>query len=530
MSGSPRDESLLSEILWLSAASLEGQATSEELARLESLVLKDDEACQLYVQAVGDALQLRRLSLRPAINDAVPPNQRGLPLSPARDAGSQPPIKRRPRPLTLWWESVNRPIVFSWIFASSFLFAALTILAMVRTATEPETVRSPPPSAPPAAVPPVGERPAGTANFALMAASNCKFRPASDGRAASSDRVALASGTADLRFRDGARVILQGPGELLAGSGSSAQLRHGRLAVHATGSAKGFTIETPVVRVIDLGTRFSVEVAEGGATEVHVVDGAVRIEPLPTEDPTWEAVVLRAGQSRRVMREQQQLVLLPAARPKADTIPSPLPAAEPDLVLSAESHDATISARYVATSDRGGLRIGGRRQPGGTREAVLPFPLPKLPSAQPVAGATLVFSHIAGRPDDPADPIEFSVDLYALPPRPVAKILPKQDFYAGPTGEDRQAVLLAQDVLTRGAPLGSYRISSPELVDYLNEHAVRAGASGQFLFLRLSPDRLTEKNAAFLIASSEHPDPALRPRLELIFEPIEDEPSPEAAP
>jgi len=54
----PRDR--LEEVLTLANASLTGQASAEEMKRLEQLVLNDDEACRLYVDAMFDAQQLRR--------------------------------------------------------------------------------------------------------------------------------------------------------------------------------------------------------------------------------------------------------------------------------------------------------------------------------------------------------------------------------------------------------------------------------------------------------------------------------------
>ncbi len=50
----------LEEVLMLANNSLAGQATAEEIERLEQLVLSDDEACRLYVDAMFDAQQLRR--------------------------------------------------------------------------------------------------------------------------------------------------------------------------------------------------------------------------------------------------------------------------------------------------------------------------------------------------------------------------------------------------------------------------------------------------------------------------------------
>jgi ferric-dicitrate binding protein FerR (iron transport regulator) len=62
--------------------------------------------------------------------------------------------------------------------------------------------------------------------------------------------------------------------------------------------AIGFTVETPAADVVDFGTEFSVDVA-GGASEVHVFEGLVQVQPRSTEwhEATGSAVDLRTSQA-----------------------------------------------------------------------------------------------------------------------------------------------------------------------------------------------------------------------------------------
>ena len=415
---------------------------------------------------------------------------------------------------------INQPTPFSLISATSFLFAILTLLAIwqLPRATEQTADRS---AAPPTAVATDTDwiadftEPWDQAAMVVMTgAHNCKFTPPIDSPDDSPHVLALDRGVAKLSFRSGAQVTLAGPAQFSPRSEQSGYLQHGRLTARATGSAVGFTIETPTVRVVDLGTQFAVVVAPDGATDVHVLEGSVRIEPARASSAHWQSVVLAAGDSRRIIEQRGELSLLPATY-TPDDFPADAPTKKPDLTLASNREDATIMRSYAASADIGGLRVGGRRREGGTRAVVLPFRLPRLPAGVRVARATLVFSL---QKVDETDPIDFAIDLYSLPPRERAQVQSADAFYAGPTGGDPSASLVAADVLTLGAQLGRYRIDRPELTAYVNAHLIGQDEQPKFLFLRFSPTKEAPKDAAFHIASSEHPDSARRPWLELTFE------------
>jgi hypothetical protein len=95
-------------------------------------------------------------------------------------------------------------------------------------------------------------------------------------------RLSLRSGLAEIVFASGARVILQGPAVFLLESDRSASLPSGKVTVKAeTPSAKGFTIRTPGMKTIDLGTEFGLEVSPTGLEQVHVFRGEVVVAPSP---------------------------------------------------------------------------------------------------------------------------------------------------------------------------------------------------------------------------------------------------------
>ncbi|NQV27912.1 MAG: FecR domain-containing protein [Rhodopirellula sp.] len=87
----------------------------------------------------------------------------------------------------------------------------------------------------------------------------------------------LMSGLVELEFPTGASAIIEGPAVFRVVSDESLALDMGRCSVHAPDGAEGFRIETPVTRVVDRGTRFTVNVSETSETEVQVIEGAADI-------------------------------------------------------------------------------------------------------------------------------------------------------------------------------------------------------------------------------------------------------------
>ena len=111
------------------------------------------------------------------------------------------------------------------------------------------------------------------------------------------------SGLAELKFADGASVIVQGPAEFEVCSPSRGFLRRGKLVARVPSRAIGFTVATPAAEVVDLGTEFGVEVDEQKRTDVHVIRGKVQLLPAGATPSTQRAETLHAGQARRVINK-----------------------------------------------------------------------------------------------------------------------------------------------------------------------------------------------------------------------------------
>ncbi|RYD47805.1 MAG: hypothetical protein EOP85_04800 [Verrucomicrobiaceae bacterium] len=94
----------------------------------------------------------------------------------------------------------------------------------------------------------------------------------------------LMSGFAEVGYRSGVRVILEGPCRFEITSESSMLVTHGRATVKVPKHLDGFHLDTPAGRITDLGTEFGVAVGsgvEGSVVLTEVFDGEIEI---PAED------------------------------------------------------------------------------------------------------------------------------------------------------------------------------------------------------------------------------------------------------
>ena len=113
-------------------------------------------------------------------------------------------------------------------------------------------------------------------------------------------RLNFANGLVKVNLPSGVELLLQGPCDVVIHSPNQIRLREGRLSVRAAEWASEFVIETSLMKVVNLGPQFSVFVSPDGASEAHVLEGQVRIQPVVDSDESRRSFVLEAGQAVRV--------------------------------------------------------------------------------------------------------------------------------------------------------------------------------------------------------------------------------------
>ena len=107
----------------------------------------------------------------------------------------------------------------------------------------------------------------------------------------------LKAGLVQIEFFSGASLVVQGPAELEVRSAREAFVRSGSVSAEVPEPARGFVVDSPGLRLVDLGTAFGMSVASGGNTEVFVQRGLVRVTRAGTRTEPQE---LREGQGVRV--------------------------------------------------------------------------------------------------------------------------------------------------------------------------------------------------------------------------------------
>ncbi len=109
----------------------------------------------------------------------------------------------------------------------------------------------------------------------------------------------LQTGLIEIMFDGGAKVLLEAPATFRLKSASRMVLRTGQLFALVPESARGFIVETPNSRIIDMGTEFGIQVKQDGTSDLHMFKGSAAL----TSDSGSRAkktLTLKAGQAKRV--------------------------------------------------------------------------------------------------------------------------------------------------------------------------------------------------------------------------------------
>ncbi len=89
-------------------------------------------------------------------------------------------------------------------------------------------------------------------------------------------QLSLKKGVVKLQFNDNVDVMIEGPAVFKINQ-TGLFLDHGNLYCRVSSSGPGFTVETPSVRYVDLGTVFGIKSDIEGISELHVFKGTVRM-------------------------------------------------------------------------------------------------------------------------------------------------------------------------------------------------------------------------------------------------------------
>lgn len=123
----------------------------------------------------------------------------------------------------------------------------------------------------------------------------------------------LVRGRAQLRFEDGAMVVVEAPARFALDSTNGMTLSDGRLVAYCDVRARGFVVQTPHAEFVDLGTEFGVHVVPGMGSQIHVFEGEVRARPTGASVGSAATLMVTTSRAYAATAGARSLVALPAA-------------------------------------------------------------------------------------------------------------------------------------------------------------------------------------------------------------------------
>lgn len=230
------------ELYELAGALCNGTMTPEQHERLQSVLASDPEARRFYFNYLDLHLGLRQLHLGAEAAQPLFQMKRDLDRL-------APPARKRGFPTAA---------KFYGLAAGLFLCIAVFLARVGDRETEASPVAT------------------------LLQSAGARFYGMAAGLRAGDAIVpnrehALREGRVEVRFRNGAIAILQGPAVFVVKDADRMLVNFGKCSVLVEEGAEGFVLETPLTEVVDLGTRFAIDVDEAGGTEIQVLDGETEV-------------------------------------------------------------------------------------------------------------------------------------------------------------------------------------------------------------------------------------------------------------
>lgn len=114
------------------------------------------------------------------------------------------------------------------------------------------------------------------------------------------DSINLQEGEARISVGFGAEVVASSPCSLSFLASDRIELHEGQVAVDVAPWAKGFTVVTDEMDVVDLGTTFTVSASPGINAKTTVLKGIVRVHPSKVQNEQRRGLLLLEGQQLSV--------------------------------------------------------------------------------------------------------------------------------------------------------------------------------------------------------------------------------------
>ncbi len=275
----------------------DGVANEEELRRIESILSGDPEACEFYLDYTELCVQM---DLELGAKTPLEISSNTIPIQISQSTSQFYKGQSTKQILTPSW----KPLPWIAVAAIVLIFAgSLSVLLNKRVSITPSEAKA-------TEIEPITHD--GLA--ILMESVGANFvdngmQPTKTNGILYPGEIILESGITAIEFYSGARVILEGPAIFELTSENSAIFREGRLRAQVPPQACGFSVSTPQIEVIDLGTEFGMNIEEDGhLTEVHCFSGLVDIYEDSIKQNSKTLRSLQAGEAVRIQPNSIQKI------------------------------------------------------------------------------------------------------------------------------------------------------------------------------------------------------------------------------
>jgi hypothetical protein len=163
-----------------------------------------------------------------------------------------------------------------------------------------------------------GESRAGVTILAAEEVGTLDSQALADGRP-----IRLARGLLELELNNESRVVVEGPAEFRVVSAKHVRLESGRCFAEMEKGKSGLRIETPAGDVLDLGTKFAVDVSTGKQMSVHVFDGKVEVSSSNKDQQltAGEGILVATSGETELLDANSQLFIPRVPRALAEDTP-----------------------------------------------------------------------------------------------------------------------------------------------------------------------------------------------------------------
>tara|TARA_R110002111_G_scaffold261826_1_gene335755 strand:- start:4601 stop:6292 length:1692 start_codon:yes stop_codon:yes gene_type:complete len=172
-----------------------------------------------------------------------------------------------------------------------------------------------------------------------------KFLPEFSGQRLLTEDLVLEQGVAEFRFDSGVRLVIEGPTKIELVTSCCANIEYGTVVLHGYEPTPEFSLVTPRLTFHDIGTEYGAKIDQDGEVELHVFEGAVRVDSNQKNEQFAEAIVIQEGQARHLKQNAVDDIPLKSENFKREVpgAPKKLQALQQELQVYDSFHPPVIS-------------------------------------------------------------------------------------------------------------------------------------------------------------------------------------------